>query len=97
MIEFYMNQNIALKSKTSVNDYNESFYDESIIKGRFEYSRKLVKNIQGDEVISEAILYTKTNVKTDDVITYDEKDWNVMNSKPQIDLFGNIIFYEVRL
>ena len=97
MINLYTNQNITLKSKSSVNEYNESTYVTSTIKARFEYSRKLIRNSQGEEVISEAILYTKTPINLDDVIIYDSRNWNVIGVSSPVDLFGNISHYEVRL
>jgi hypothetical protein len=97
MIDLYCNQNITLKSKASVNEYNESTYTTSTIKGRFEYNRKLVRNAQGEQVISEAMLYSITAIKLDDVITYDSIDWNVISVANVVDLGGAISHYEVRL
>ena len=68
MIDFYLNQSITLKSKISKNKFNEATYNTSTIKARLEFKRKMVRNSQGQEVISEAFLMTTAIVNPDDVI-----------------------------
>ena len=97
MIDLYLNQTVTLKSKSSVNAYNESTYTSSTIKARFEYKRKMVRNRQGEEVISEASVYTTTQVKPDDVINFDSVDWQVITVENCVDLNGNVNHYEVML
>ncbi|MGF9711719.1 hypothetical protein [Paenibacillus naphthalenovorans] len=98
MIDLYANQTVIWKKKLSVNDYNEPDYDSgSQIDCRLEYKRKMVRDTEGQEVLSESAVYTETAVKIGDVIIIDGIDWNVISSNPQYDLFGEIVFYEVRL
>lgn len=97
MITSYLNQTITLKSVSSLDEYGSPTYSSSSIKARFEYERKIVRNRDGVEVISEAACYTTTVVKPDDVITYDSKDWTVIAVAVLPDLGGSISHYEVRL
>ncbi len=97
MLSVYLNQTVIWKSKQSVNEYNEATYTSASIPARFEYKRKLVMDKQGVQIVSEAVCYTKSLVKPEDVITYDAKDWVVISVKDSVDLEGNVLCYEVSL
>ena len=97
MVKDYFNQTIALKTKGAVNEYNEASYSSSNIAGRFEYKRRLVRNAQGQEVVSEARLFTEASVSEDDVITHDGKDWTVIAVEDIVDLDGITLYREVSL
>lgn len=97
MINEYLNQSITHKSKSSVNVYNEASYTSATIKARFQYKRKVVRKANGEEVISNAQAFTTTQVKPDDVITFDSTDWNVIAVENCVDLEGNVNHYEVYL
>jgi len=95
VIDVYLNQIVTLKSKASVNAYNEATYTSTSIKARYEYSRKLTRNKNGEEVESTAQVFTTTQVKPDDVLTFDSIDWNVIAVENQVDLNGTVNHYEV--
>lgn len=97
MIEAYTNQSAGWQiNKKEPNQYNEPTYEDSVdIDCRFEYKRRMVRNKQGQEVISEATLFTKSAVKPDDLITFDEIDWVVLAVANEVGLDGSIAFYEV--
>ena len=97
MIRQYLNQTVTLKTKGAVNTYNEPTYSSSSIKARFEYKRKMVRTSTGEQLISEATCYTVTQVKPDDIISYDGIDWVVLTVSNEVDIFGNISHYEVML
>jgi hypothetical protein len=97
VIDGYMNQSVIWKSKGDVNEYNEPTYTGSTIQCRFEYKRRLVRNKQGQEVISEARLFTSSPVKPDDLITHDSINWVVIAVADQPNLDGSIEFYEVMM
>ena len=97
MLSAYCNQTITLKTKTSIDAYNQATYTTSSVKARFEYKRKVVRNKKGEEVVSEARAYTKTAVKPDDVITFDSVDWTVIAVSNMTDINGLIVGYEVML
>ena len=97
MIGDYCNQTISVKIKGEPNENNEAVYTNSTIQGRFEYKRRIVRDKQGQEVVSEAKLFTETSLKTDDIVIYDNKEWSVMFVMNMTDLDGDIVGYEVLL
>ena len=98
MLRCYANQSVNHKSVISTDEYCQSSYaTTAAIECRIEYSRKTVKNKEGQEVISEARAFTTTAVKPDDVITYDSKDWPVISVANMVNLKGEVKFDEVRM
>lgn len=98
MISAYMNQAAIWKAVTSNDQYNEPTYADAVdIDCRFEYKRKMVRNKEGQEVVSEATMFTKSAVKPDDVITYYEIDWTVLVVANEVGLDGTVEFYEVNM
>ena len=97
MLTAYNNQSITLKTRSSVNSYNEATFSSSTIKGRFEYNSKYVRNATGEEIHSNATLYTESAVANGDVITYDGRDWPVITIIRNFNFDGSIEFYEVIL
>ena len=97
MISEYLNQTVTLKVKGVVNSYNEPSYTSSSIKARFEYKRRMTRDALGQTIVSLATCYTTTQVKPDDLISYDGVDWVVLNVANIVDLFGSISHYEVML
>ena len=97
VISIYLNQLIKLKSLASIDEYGQANYIIKKIPARYEYSRKIVKDKLGSEVISEARCFTSIPVKPDDVITFDSRDWTVISATSQVGLSGIIEHYEVRV
>lgn len=98
MLGDYANQTVSHKAKASVNSYNEPTYSTAAdIKCRLEFKRKLVRDKHGQEVISEATLYTETAITPDDVITHSSIDWTVIAVEAHADLGGTVQYYEVML
>jgi hypothetical protein len=88
MLSQYVNQNVTLKTRTGQNEYNEPTYTSSTIKGRFIYKREMFRLENGEEVLSNAILYTMSTVSEGDVIVSDSKDWVVRTVYPAVKLNG---------
>lgn len=98
MIDRYTNQTVSYKGTSTQDEYCQTAYVTTVnMLCRYEYDRKIVKNKEGKEVISEARCFTKTAVKPDDVITFDSKDWPIISVKNEVDLNGTVKFYEARL
>lgn len=97
MLTAYNNQSITLKTRSSVNNYNEPTYSSSTIKGRFEYNKQLIRDVNSENIMSQAILYTESTVSVGDVITHDNRDWIVVDVRSNANLDGAIEFYEVIL
>ncbi len=95
MITDYLNQTATWKTVTSVNEYNEPTFTSATIACRMEYKRQMVRDSQGQEVVSEATLYTLSAVKPGDVITYDSRDWSVLTVASEAQLDGTVLFRAV--
>lgn len=98
MLSNYVNQNVTLKARSATpNEYNEYTYTISTIKGRFIYKRELFRLENGEEVLSNAILYTMATVSEGDNIVADSKNWVVRTVYPHVGLSGATEFYKVVL
>lgn len=98
MIGVYANQTATWKKRTGVNEYNEpSFAASQTIKCRLEPRLKMVRNREGQEVVSESVLYTESAVSYGDVITVNGIDFPVINAYPMPRFNGSTAYYEVRL
>ena len=93
MIDAYMNQSLAWKSVTSINEYNEPVYTTTTIKGRKETGHKLIRNNQGQEVISSARVFTKSVISNNDLIDGQQ----VISVESAVGLDGTVKFYTVHL
>lgn len=97
MLDMYTNQTITWKQKVSVNDANKATYTTSTLKGRFIYKRNLIRTATDEQIMSDAILYTKTVIVEGDVIVADSKDWKVRFVYPWRELDGSVLGYKVVL
>ena len=94
MISEYLNQTVTHKTVSSVNNYNEKTYSSTSTSARFIYKREIIRNADGEEITSNAIVYTKTELNEGDVITYDSKDWVVRFVYPWMFLDGSVMGYK---
>lgn len=88
LLSNYVNQTITHKTRTGQNEYNEPTYSSSTIRGRFIYKREIARLENGEEILSNGILYTMSTVVEGDVITHDSKDWVVRFVYPAVRLNG---------
>lgn len=93
MIGNYTNQSLTLKHVASVNQYNESTYTTTAIKGRKEAGNKLVRSSTGQEVVSAASVFTESLVCNGDLID----NSLVVTVDSAVDLGGEIRFYKAWL
>ena len=89
MLAEYLNQSLTWKHIASVNEYNESTYTSTTIKGRKETGHKLVKNAQGEDAVSSARVFTESAIVIDDLID----DTAIISVESCVDLDGTIQFY----
>jgi len=94
MLDVYLNQTVTRKTRASVNAYNEPTYTSSSIKARFIYKRSLTRLATGEEITSNAIIYTLTAIEEGDTITADSKDWVIRFVYPWKNLSGTTIGYK---
>lgn len=94
MIRDYLNQTAILKTTIGYDGYGDPITTEKTIKVRWEGKRRLVRNNQGKEVISEARFFCLDKVKPDDIVNYGA-DWKVIAVSEIVDLDGKLSHYEV--
>ncbi|HHY08218.1 MAG TPA: hypothetical protein GX530_06805 [Corynebacteriales bacterium] len=78
MIEGYLNQGAVWKRKTGSNEYGEPVTKQKSIKVRWEGKRRLVRDNQGREVVSEARVFCVEAVKPGDELEFDGRRWPVI-------------------
>ena len=98
MLDFYTNQTIPWRKKTGVRDNGAPlFAPASDIRGRFEYSRRLIIDAKGERVVSEARAYTKAPVAPGDTLTWDGREWIILAVRTEYGLSGVEMHREARL
>lgn len=94
MMEDYCPDSVVWKHIVNSNAYNEPEYAEPMtIKCRKEQKVRLVRNKNGEQVVSDTRLYTVSPIEIDDLID-DRVVISVLTLK---DLDGSIEGYEVML
>ena len=95
MIEGYLNQGAVWKRKTGSNEYGEPVTKQKTIKVRWEGKRRLVRDNEGREVVSEARVFCVEPVKPGDILEHGGREWPVIavSSVPGLD--GNESHREV--
>ena len=78
MIEGYLNQRAVWKRKIGSNEYGEPEFGSKTIKVRWEGKRRLVRDNEGREVISEARVFCTEAVKPGDELEFDGHSWPVI-------------------
>ena len=95
MVKDYLNQTAILKTTTGYDGYGDPITETKTIPVRWEGKRRLVRNNQGQEVISEARFFCLERVKPDDLVEYNGPKWKVIAVSEIVDLDGNLSHYEV--
>lgn len=95
MIKDYLNQTATWHYVTGQNEYGEPQTSSKTIKVRWEGKRRMVRNNEGQEVVSEARVFCTDPVKPGDLLEYDGREWSVIavSSVPGLD--GNESHREV--
>lgn len=95
MIGVYLNQTATWKRVIGYNGYGEPVFEEIAIKVRWEGKRRLVRNKQGQEVVSEARVFCIEDVQPGDMLEYGGKEWPVITVSEMPGLNGKVQFREV--
>jgi len=95
VIEGYLNQTATWHYTTGVNEYGEPSTSSKSINVRWEGKRRLVRDNEGREVVSEARVFCTEAVKLGDELEFDGRRWPVIavSSVPGLD--GNESHREV--
>ena len=78
MIRNYLNQTATWKRVIGQNMYGEPETEEKEIKVRWEGKRRLVRDNEGREVVSEARVFCVEPVKPGDLLEYAGREWPVI-------------------
>lgn len=93
MLKPYANQSIVWEHATERDEYYQPTPVTSTILGRLEDGFKLIRNSEGEQVVSTGVLFTETAVAVGDKID----GRLVIASSPNRGFDGEIVFYEVYL
>ena len=97
MIEGYLNQRAVWKRTIGSNEYGEPVTKQKTIKVRWEGKRRLVRDNEGREVVSEARVFCVEPVKPGDILEHGGREWPVIAVSETPGLDGRIHFREVAL
>lgn len=98
MLSDYANQSITWKRRTGQDDRGTPRYEEpAVIRGRFQHKRRMIRNANGEEVVSEAFVMTEAHVRTGDILGWDGRDWPVVSVSTVPGLMGEELHREVYL
>ena len=78
MIQDYLNQIATWKRVVGQNMYGEPETEEKEIKVRWEGKRRLVRDNEGREVVSEARVFCTEAVKPGDELEFNGRRWPVI-------------------
>lgn len=78
MIQDYLNQIATWKRVVGQNMYGEPETEEKGIKVRWEGKRRLVRDNEGQEVVSEARVFCIEPVQPGDLLEYAGREWPVI-------------------
>ena len=78
MIQDYLNQTATWKRVVGQNMYGEPKTEEKEIKVRWEGKRRLVRDNEGREVVSEARVFCVEPVKPGDILEHGGRSWPVI-------------------
>jgi RNA:NAD 2'-phosphotransferase (TPT1/KptA family) len=85
MINAYMNDTITLKTAT-LDQWNAATYVSTTLRGRFEFKTKMVRNLQGEQVVSSARVYLASRaIGHNDKIVYGGKEYSILNIEEKKD------------
>lgn len=79
MINAYMTDNLTLRTVT-LDKWNAPTNSDVLIKGRFEFKTKLIRNLQGEQVVSTAVVWLPlTTITHKDKIIYEGVVYSILN------------------
>ena len=78
MIRCYLNQTAVWKYVIGQNMYGEPETEEKEIRVRWEGKRRLVRDNEGREVVSEARVFCVEPVKPGDILEHGGREWPVI-------------------
>jgi hypothetical protein len=96
-ISAYTNQAATLKRPSAYTSAGGATTASSSIRVRFEPYTRQMTDVGGEVFTSQARIFTASEVRVGDTITYATREWPVRNVKMQPGLDGTADHYEVIL
>lgn len=96
MITPYLNQTAIWKRVTGRDVFGQPLIASTTsIPVRWEGKRRLVRNTEGEQVVSEARVYTTHPVQPGDILSFGGRDWPVIAVAEVPTLNGTTLYREV--
>jgi hypothetical protein len=94
----YLSKTATLRAFTGYDRTGSPNYDERTIRVRWEGRRALVRDAQGNQVVSEARFYTDSPVTSGDtIVDLQDNEWTAISVSEHETLSGEVSHYEVYL
>ena len=97
LITGYMPHTATLSQSGGINDYGEPITTDTDISCRFEPNNQLISDASGREIMSQAMVFTETEVKLQDSLTFESQKFPVKRVDKMYELSGAFSHYEVYL
>lgn len=99
MIGRYLSQTATWRRRTGQDEYGKpTFAAGETIACRWEWKRRMVRTLSGDEAVSEGRAFTVAAVNAGDVLVDPAgRAWAVISASPQYGLDGAELFREVSI
>ncbi len=99
MIGRYLAQTTTWRRRAGQDAYGKpTFAADETIACRWEWTRRMVRTLSGDEVVSEGRVFTRDVVNAGDMLVDPAgRAWTVIASSPQVALDGSELFREVAI
>ncbi|AEG14702.1 hypothetical protein Desku_1115 [Desulfofundulus kuznetsovii DSM 6115] len=95
MITPYLKQTAIWKQTIGYDLYGQPLTASTSIPVRWEGKRRLVRNAQGEQVVSEARVFTTHPIQPGDILSFGGRDWPVIAVSEVPTLDGAVLYREV--
>lgn len=97
IVASYLHQTATWKRVVGLNEYGEPLSEEQEIHVRWEGKRRLVRDKEGHEVVSEARVYCMEPVQPGDIFEFGGRNWPIIAVSEVPDLGGSVGHREVAI
>lgn len=88
MIDAYLIDEVTIKNLVSLDQWQEPTWALTVVKARVDWQNKLIRNAQGEQVVSAALVYFDSdvaNLTIDDRIIIDGVEHTIMRVDKKTD------------
>ena len=91
MINAYLRDDITIKTIT-YGEWGEGLETSTVIQGRIEFRTKMVRNLQGEVVVSNALVYLPLiTIGHKDKIIYNEQEYSILSIEEKKDFSSRFL------